>query len=197
MRTCRIVLAVIVLLYGTTALLADPKTDYDHSIDFSRYKTFAWDSEPKTEDPFMVNRLIAAVNRQLSLANLQPDDHNADLLVYVTSTVEERREFNTYYHGFDNWGPGWGWYWRGGFDTDWGGSWGWGSSWATTVEERYLEGTTVVGLMDAARNKLVWRSVSTDTVSSKPAKATKKVVKAIEEMFEDFPPGRDGDKDHR
>jgi hypothetical protein len=49
-------------------------------------------------------------------------------------------------------------------------------------------GTLVVDIFDTPTKTLIWRSVATDAMSRKPEKNEKKLMKAVEEMFEHFPP---------
>ena len=80
---------------------------------------------------------------------------------------------NTFYDGF-----GGGWYWRGfgGFGE------------ATTTVDTYRVGTLVVDMFDASTKNLIWRGVSSDTLSSNPEKNTKKLDENVHKMFEHFPP---------
>jgi len=58
----------------------------------------------------------------------------------------------------------------------------------TTVSE-YTVGTLVVDIFDAKSKQLVFRGTATDELSDKPEKNVKKVEKAAEKMFKNFPPG--------
>jgi len=46
----------------------------------------------------------------------------------------------------------------------------------------------VVDLFDSHTKQLIWRGVATETLSEKPDKDTKKLNKAVEKLFKDFPP---------
>jgi hypothetical protein len=46
----------------------------------------------------------------------------------------------------------------------------------------------VVDLFDTRSKQLVWRGVATDTLSEKPDKNVKKLNKAVEKLFKNFPP---------
>jgi hypothetical protein len=46
----------------------------------------------------------------------------------------------------------------------------------------------VADLIDAHTNQLIWRGEATDTLAEKPDKDTKKLTKAVEKLFKDFPP---------
>ena len=52
----------------------------------------------------------------------------------------------------------------------------------------YPVGTVVVDLFDAGTKQMVWRGVARDVLADQPEKNTKKLHKAVEKMFEKFPP---------
>lgn len=179
MRVPRIITVFAWILFATTFAFAHKvRVDYDHSVNFSKYKTFTWAEKPQTENPLMDDRIVSAVNAQLSARGLEPSTTGADLSVRATSSIQEKQTVSTFYDGW-GWGPGWG--------SGWG--WGWGGpGWATTYVDTYLEGTIVVNLIDTASEKAIWRGVSTGSVADKPDKAARKNAKLIAEMFESYPP---------
>jgi hypothetical protein len=65
---------------------------------------------------------------------------------------------------------------------------------ATTTTSEYLVGTLVVDIFDAKTKGLMFRGAATDEISDKPEKNVKKVQKAADKMFKDFPPGSKGKK---
>ena len=69
----------------------------------------------------------------------------------------------------------------------WGGMGGMGT--ATTTDSEYLVGTLVVDIFDAKTKALIFRGTASDEISDKPEKNVKKVEKAADKMFKDFPPG--------
>jgi hypothetical protein len=60
---------------------------------------------------------------------------------------------------------------------------------ATTTESEYVVGTLVVDIFDAKTKNLMWRGIAQDELSDKPEKNIKKVAKASDKLFKDFPPG--------
>ena len=83
--------------------------------------------------------------------------------------------------GWDGWGwGGWGW---GGW-----GCCGWGSGFSTTTAQTYWKGTLVVSLTDSHRKQLIFQGVSSDMISSRAGKNTKRLQKGINEIFEKYPP---------
>jgi hypothetical protein len=174
---------VFIVFAASFAVAGDVDTDYDHSVNFSKYRTFMWLEKPQSENPLMDDRIVNAINGHLMGKGLVPVREGADLSIRATSSTEEKETLTTYYNGFDTWGWGPGW-------AGWGPGWGWGwaePGWSTTYVDTHLENKTVVDLVDAHSDKTVWRGISTGSVSDNPAKASKKVVKRIAEMFEDYP----------
>jgi len=169
MKVPSVVLGVCVfLLIGSLSVAGKVRIDFDHRANFSKYRTFMWAKEPETADPFMKERIINAINSQLRLRGLESDTSHADLAIVANTSTQEVQTVNTYYSG-----------------SDWG-----GGGWATTTVDTSLEGTLVVDLIDARTNKPIWRGITTHTISDKPQKATNKLQKEIQKMFESFPPLR-------
>jgi hypothetical protein len=69
----------------------------------------------------------------------------------------------------------------------WGGMGGMGT--ATTTESQYTVGTLVVDMFDKTGKSLLWRGSAQDELSDKPDKNAKKLAKASDKLFKDFPPG--------
>src|SRR5258705_1461455 len=74
-------------------------TDFDHNTNFSKYRTFKWAEKPAAEDPFMVDRIMQAVNSQVRFRNLQPVPNGADLAINANFTTQEVQTLNTFYSG--------------------------------------------------------------------------------------------------
>ena len=59
---------------------------------------------------------------------------------------------------------------------------------ATTFPESYTVGTLIVDLFDTRTKQVVWRGTATETLPDKPEKTAEKLNKAVEKMFNKFPP---------
>ena len=158
-----------------TALLAvaqDVTTDYDHSYDFSQIKTFAVKIGTSWGDQLEQQRVIDAVTKELQAKGwTTADEATADAIVVIHGAIKANQSINTFYSG-GGWG-GWG--------------WGGGGMSSTTVNTVKV-GTGVVDIFDAKTKKLVFRGTAQDQVASKASKNEKKIEKATEKMFKDFPP---------
>jgi len=54
--------------------------------------------------------------------------------------------------------------------------------------DSYEVGTLVVDMFDTYSKKLIWRGSASDVLTGKPDKDEKRLEKAVEKMFEHFPP---------
>jgi len=171
MRLRRIIPGLICVLFVTSFAFASKiRVDYDHTANFSKYRTFSWVEKPQSENPLMDERIVRYITAQLCAKGLKQVASGGDLNISAATSVEEKQILNTWYSN-----DGWGWGWA-------------GSGYATTYVETYLVGTTEVNLIDNACDKLVWHGTSVGTISSKPEKASKKNAERIAEMFEKYPP---------
>jgi hypothetical protein len=59
---------------------------------------------------------------------------------------------------------------------------------ATTTVDRIPIGTLVVDIYDTSSKQLLWRGLAHDQLSDKPNKDTKKLEKAVDKLFDKFPP---------
>jgi len=163
------VAALSIVLFLATILAFGQKvtTDWNHTTNFYKYKTFMWIQEPETRDPLMKQRVIDVINAQLSAKGLQLVTGGADLGVAANVATQAKNSLNTFYDGT---------------------GWGWGMGTATTTVDTYEAGTLIVDLFDAKTRKVVWRGAATTTVPDSPEKATKKLDKTVQKMFKKYPP---------
>jgi Domain of unknown function (DUF4136) len=158
-----------------TALLLfaqDVTTDYDHKFDFSQIKTFAVKVGTPWGNPLAQQRALDAITSQLTSKGwTKTDEATADAIVVMHGATQDKKSLNTFYSG-----GGWG-------------GWGWGGGgMSTTTVSDVRVGTGVVDIFDAKTKQLIFRGVAQDELSEKPEKNEKKIEKATEKMFKDFPP---------
>jgi len=165
-------------LSGAVAFAQDVKTDYDRDADFSAIKTFSMKLGTSWGNPISEKRVMEEFKQALVEKGWKYVDVDPDALVVLHGATEKKRSLNTFYSG----GAGWGGYrYRG-----WGGV---GMGTATTTESEYLVGTLVVDIFDAKTKQLMFRGSASDEISDKPEKNAKKLAKASDKMFKNFPPG--------
>jgi hypothetical protein len=169
-------IALTLAMLGAPSLLSaqDVKTDYDKGYDFAKVHTVAvkmgtrWGNQ-LGEDRVQKEIETALVGKGWKLA---PED-KADAIAMIHGASQTKHDVTTFYSGM---GGGWGYYGGGGM-----------ASAQTSVSE-YQVGTLVVDIFDRPSKKLVFRGTASDELSDKPDKNQKKVSKATQKMFKDFPP---------
>ena len=130
----------------------------------------------------MQQRIVSFVEEALAAKRFTRVETGGDLLVNYDLKVTAEPQLTTLTDAagpFGSW-DGWGW---GGW-----GCCGWGSGFSTTTAQTYWIGTLVVSLTDSHQKQLVFQGVSTDMISSRAGKNTKRLQKGINEMFEKYPP---------
>jgi hypothetical protein len=168
-KSVRVAIYIATLIaFATTAFPIDVKTDYDHHVDFSRYKTYSW-AKVDTPDPLWKDRVKEAIDAALAKHGWTQVPEGGDVSVVAIGMTKNRRTLHTFYDGF----PGW--YW-GGFGE------------ATTTVDRYTEGSLVVDMFDSRTKKLIWRGSVSEVLADKPEKNEKKLRNGVEKMFDHFPP---------
>ena len=160
----------VALLCAAASFAQQVKTDYDHNVEFSQYKTYSWE-KVQTQNPLWVDRIKGAVNAALAAKGWTPVESGGDVAIVAMEMAQNHPTLNTYYDGF---GGGWRW---GGFGD------------VTTTVTNYTVGTLVVDLFDANSKKLIWRGSSSEALSNKPDKNIKALDKDVQKMFDHFPPG--------
>ena len=177
------------LLLGIAALLLQAcsgikiSQDYDQSYDFAVLKTFAWKPNENNEYGVADNDLLDRRIRAAIVDNLSAkgfaflESGSADFLISYHFTVEQKLSTSGTTGAVS----------IGGYR---GGRYG-GIAVGTGTDVRaYEEGRLSVDVTDTSQDKLVWRGISTQTVSthSDPEKTTKRVNETIEKILAQFPP---------
>ena len=170
-------LAAALSFIGATAFAQDVKTDFDKDANFAAIKTFSVKIGTSWNNQISEKRVTDEIAETLTAKGWQRVEANPDALVLLHGATEKQKSLNTFYSG------GYGGYgYRG-----WGGMGGMGT--ATTTTSEYLVGTLVVDIFDAKSKALIFRGTASDEISDKPEKNVKKLDKASNKMFKDFPPG--------
>ena len=171
------VLAAMALLasLGLPAVVQAQKTsyDYDTTVGFSNFRTYAWTQGTPAGEPFFDRRVATAIDSQLAAKGLTKNETNPDLYVRYHVALGLERSVNGWAGGAGGWSG-----WPGG---------------SGSVDLRLNElpmGTLVIDLIDAAKRQLVWRGVGTKELDleAKPEKRDAAIAKAVEKILKNYPP---------
>ena len=176
MRIRTVIAGLAFALVSNAGFAQDVKVDFDKSANFAALKTFASKIGTSWGNPLSEKRVTAEIEGTLKEKGwTKTDVDKADALVVIHGATQQKHNVSTFYSG------GWGGYGYRGF--------GGGMGSATTMTSEYTVGTLVVDIFDAKSKQLVFRGNATDELSDKVEKNVKKVAKASDKMFKDFPPG--------
>jgi len=167
----------VVVLICVSAQAQKIKVEYDKSLDFSKFKTFALDLKQDSAKPMLRAAILAAVQDDLLKRGLKQVNDNPDLYVQVYGAIDS--DFSASYmdpiYGSGipplNYGI-----------TMWYGIPG------TVTTVVIHKGTLVVDVIDAAQKKLVWRGIAQQKLSSdNRQKLLDQVNTSVEKMFKQYP----------
>jgi hypothetical protein len=152
--------------------------DYDHGANFSMFHTYRLirvGDNPAISQLYD-QRIQAAMEEELSKKGLRRVQTGEDVVVAYQGAVGHETQYTTFNNGF---GPSWG----------WGpGYYGGGSSISTTTATNIPTGQLTVDIFDPAKKQLLWKGTASDTLSDKPDKNNKKIQKAVQKLFDKYPP---------
>jgi len=166
--------AGVALAVAGGAWAQDVKVDYDKAANFGAIKTFSVKLANSWGNQIGEKRVTDEITQALTEKGwtVAPEGQ-ADAQVVLHGASQTKRSLNTFYSGMGG-------YRYRGFG---------GTGTATTTESEYTVGTLVVDIFDAKGENLLWRGAAQDELSDKPDKNIKKLAKASDKLFKDFPPG--------
>ena len=152
------------------------RTDHDSAVDFSRYSTYAWKKRPTTSFSLMNQRIVAAVEEQLSAKGWRKaPETEAQTMLAATVTTRDGQRVDTVHN---NWGgpgmPGWGWG---------------GPMMMTSHVVSYTVGSLIVDIYDSRTHDAIWRGTASGLLSDNPKRVRQSIDKGVGGMFNKFPPG--------
>ncbi len=178
-------LAFIATLLAGCASGPRIQSDYDHTIDFSQYRTYNFFNPMGIESPnyssIYGSIFRDAIGKEMASRGYTLSD-NPDLLINVSGRLQDKTKVTTTsdpymaggYYGYR----------RGAYGA-WGG-YGYGTS---THVSNYTEGTINVDMVDREQKRMVWEGVAVGRVNDKNTNDEKRanVYAGIKEMFAAYP----------
>ena len=165
-------IALLVSCICVPLFAAQVKTDYDHSVNFSQYKTYSW-IKVQAGDSLWADRIQQDVDAQLAAKGWTKVAANGNASVSAFESTHNQTTLETFYDGF-----GGGWRWRG---------FGGGTGMSTTETDVTKVGTLVVDIFDSQSQKLIWRGSESADLSGQPDRNAKNLAKNVGSMFKHLP----------
>ena len=178
-------LAVVAMLLAGCASRPSIETDYDHTIDFSQYKTYGFFNPMGIENPnyssIYGSIFRDAISKEMDSRGYKKSD-NPDLMINVSGRLQSKIRVTTASDPF----MGGGYYgYRRGYYGAWGG-YGYGT---TTHVSNYTEGTVNVDIVDREMKRMVWEGVAVGRVSENRTndETRQSIYLGIQEIFAGYP----------
>jgi hypothetical protein len=174
-----------VMLLAACASGPSIESDYDRTIDFSRYSSYGFFSPMGIENPNYSSIYGAifrdAISKEMESRGYTLSD-NPDLMINVSGRLQDKTKVTTTsnpYMGGSYYG------YRHGAYGAWGG-YGYGTS---THVSNYTEGTINVDIVDLELKHMVWEGVAVGRVNEKNSsdKTRENIYSGIQEMFAGYP----------
>lgn len=178
-------LVVAALLIASCASKPKIESDYDRTVDFGQYKTYAFFNPMGIENPnyssIYGSIFREAISKEMESRGYTMSD-NPDLLINVSGRLEDKTKVTTTSDPYMS--GGYYGYRRGAYGA-WGG-YGYGTQ---THVSQYTEGTVNVDMVDRAQKRMVWEGVAVGRVNEKRTnEETRTNIHAgIAEMFAGYP----------
>lgn len=178
-RTLKLLVLLVALLFAVP-LCAKTVVDFDPSLDYSKYKTYAFLGGIENLVSMLVNpdlidiRLHHSVSRELEKHGLREvnPQQNPDLVVRYWANASTQVDVAV----TGNWGP---------YGAYVGGYWGFLYNDVSASSQR--EGALVIDLIDPKTKNLSWRLYLVRRFSD-PDKVWKKVDEELAKAFDSYPP---------
>ena len=173
---------VLAMLFFTNQVLAQITTDYDKSVDFTKFKTVTFIGWAENSDEHITDldkdRIIAAFEHEFQSRNLVKDIINPDMVVSLYVVVKDKTSVTSYSNYYGGMG------YRRSFGYGYGGA-GYGS---TSYSQRdYREGTIIIDFFDEKEKNLIWEGILKKEVKEKAKKREKTIPENIRKLMYKFP----------
>ncbi|MFA7444650.1 MAG: DUF4136 domain-containing protein [Flavobacteriaceae bacterium] len=149
--------------------------DYDKSVDYSQYKTYAFykDGIDKVKiHDLDKKRILKAIERELRAKGMTASE-NPDLLINIFTEASQRVDVNQWNYGF-----GWGW-----------GPFGFGGN--TASVSRTTEGTLYIDLIDGKKKELVWQGIGEGMLTKNIERKEERINEFVNKILAKYPPGQE------
>jgi Domain of unknown function (DUF4136) len=174
-KLLRVILASSLLLLPALAAAQDVKVDFDKAFNFATVKTYAIKIGTAWGNDLSQRRVLTEFDSAIAGKGWKKvPEAQADIIVILNGATQKQHSATTFYSGM---GGGYGYHGFGG---------GMGTS--QTVVDEFVVGTLVVDMFEAKNKTLVFRGTAQDELSDNPDKNQKKLEKASDKMFKNFPP---------
>jgi hypothetical protein len=176
----RSIARILAALLFTTAVAAAPAlaqtvtVDYDHAVNFLKFKTYTWEKIHAT-DPSVEDRINIALKRDMEGRYMTEVASGGDVTITAVEATQDKAEFISFYNSL------------GGFDWQHvSGATGFLDS-GTTVQDVPLD-TLIIDIYNPKTHELLWRGAVTEPVTKSEDKNDRTIDHAVTLLIGKYPP---------
>jgi len=195
------ILILIVMLVGCSTTYNAVSSDYDKSVDFTKYKTFAWlpdkvdTANTSYNNEIIRNNIRNYFGQCMSDRGYNADTETPDLLMQlvITNTKKVRvvnsypssYYYNRYYFGSHYYSP-----YSFGYYYNYYPSYGYGysglSGYSTAQKQEYVDGAITLNFIDLKAKKLVWSGTAEGDIYD-PSQISSDLHPAVHSILNEYP----------
>ena len=176
----RSIARILAALLFTTAVAAAPAlaqtvtVDYDHAVNFLKFKTYTWEKIHATA-PSVEDRINIALKRDMEGRYMTEVASGGDVTITAVEATQDKAEFISFYNSL------------GGFDWQHvSGATGFLDS-GTTVQDVPLD-TLIIDIYNPKTHELLWRGAVTEPVTKSEDKNDRTIDHAVTLLIGKYPP---------
>lgn len=175
MKSIQKLTAVLVLFLFASCASVRVASDFDKSVDFTKYKTYAYykNGIDKVEiSDLDKKRILRSIDEVMTSKGFVKSE-NPDLLVNIFTKEREEVNVNQFNAG---WGYGWGFGWS-----------PFGIGYQTSIS-RNTEGTLYIDLIDAQKKEMIWQGEGVGYLTQNTSKKDERIKEFVSEILAQYPP---------
>jgi hypothetical protein len=161
-------------LVGAPIMAQTATIDYDHTVNFLKFKTYTWEKVHAT-DPGVEDRITIALNRDMGGRYMTEVAKGGDVTITAVEATKDKQEFSTFYDSL-------------GSDYSWQRPWGSGFLDSQATLNDIPVNTLVIDMYDTKTHKLLWRGTITGTLEGSQDKMNNTIDKEVTELISKYPP---------
>jgi Domain of unknown function (DUF4136) len=159
---------------GAPIMAQTATIDYDHTVNFLKFKTYTWEKVHAT-DPGVEGRITIALNRDMGGRYMSEVSKGGDVTIAAVDATQDKQEFTTFYDSL-------------GSDYTWQRPWGSGFMDSQATLNDIPVDTLIIDMYDTKSHKLLWRGTVTEPLSGSEDKKDNAIDKAVTLLISKYPP---------
>jgi hypothetical protein len=179
----KLFLLSIIIVTAISCSSVKVSSDYDKTVDFAKYKTYAFTNEALNMplNDLDRNRILNGIAAQLAAKGFTKSETNPDVWIDVNIKTTTNQTATASTSGVGGYGYGYGY-----------GRYGYGGGFTTTTinYDTYTDGTLFIDMVDVAKKQLVWQGRGTKTLEEDASaqRRQENLDYALNQIFTLYPP---------